>query len=147
MIHYGDIAKGVKEAITRMFGEVEVSDNPYDHLDGPAFIVKCVGSNHDRWSTKHAHRVYNFDCVYFPTVDTPMHEIDAEGQKLAEAFIFPLNFAGRYIQPKNIQTLKVDKDFHVTFDLEFYDELPQPDYSYMMELFMNFKLELSPTKE
>lgn len=138
MITHNDIAAGVRDAILEEFEGAVVSNNPYDHLEGPAFIVKCVGGVHDRFSPTHAHRLYNFDIVYFHPIDQPVSEMDTIGQRLANAFIMPIKFAGRYIQPTAITTAKVDKDFHVTFNLDFYDELPQPEYEYMRELYMEF---------
>lgn len=142
MISYSDMKESIAAAISKAFGGAVVSDDPFYKIEGPSFLIKVVSSTPTRFSPTHAHRLYHFDIVYFAPPETPIHEIDLAGQQLAEAFIWPLEFAGRHIQPTNITTIKVDHDFHVEFDLDFYDTLPQPEYEYMGELDINFRLTL-----
>lgn len=125
MIEYEDIANGIADSIAYVFNDAVISDDPYSHIDGDAFIVKAVSYSPMFFSKRHAQRTYHFDIVYFAPMEKPMHEIDAIGQKLLEAFMYPIKFDGRYINAKNLNSVKIDKDFHVEFDLIFFDEIEQ----------------------
>ena len=148
MIGLEDITKGIANSILYEFKDATISDDPYAHISGPAFIVKMVTASPEKFSATHAHRLYHFDVVYFAEMDTPIHTLDVIGQKLLEAFIWPVEFAGRYIQPQNLSSVKVDRDFHVEFDLDFFDEIePRVHYKTMQELGINFRVELDLKKE
>lgn len=148
MINLQDIVVGIGNSIRAEFEDAKVSRNPYAHISGPAFIVKMVSATPTKFSATNAHRLYHFDVVYFAEMETEISELDVIGQRLLEAFIWPVEFAGRYIQPQNLSSVKVDKDFHVEFDLDFFDEIePRVHYKTMEELGINFRIELDTDKE
>ena len=148
MISYEDIENGIYDSIAYMFKDAEISDDPYSHVDGECFIVKVINMSPVLFSSTNVHRLYQFDVVYFAPEEMPIHELDVIGQKLVEAFMWPVNFAGRYIQPQNVASVKVDKDFHVTFDLYFFDELEQrTEYKFMQAMDFEFTIELTSNKD
>ena len=145
MISIKDIQQGIEKSIKRVFPNALVKVDPYRHVKGPAFIVKCVSYAPSKFNPTSAHRIYHFDIVYFAPMDEPVHTMDEKGQRLVEAFLYPVEFAGRYIQPQNVNTVKIDKDFHVEFDLDFFDEVElERNFEYMQSL--EFHIELSPDK-
>lgn len=135
MIKINDIRNGIVDAIAKAFPDAVISDDPYSHVEGGAFIVKVVDMSPEAFSKVHARRSYGFDVVFFAPMTMAMHEIDAKGQELVEAFMYPLDFAGRHVYPRNVVTQKVDKDFHVMFDVEFFDSIAQfEEYELMGDL-------------
>lgn len=145
MIPIDTIRKGIAASIRRAFSGAEVNDDPWKHIDGAAFIIKCVSYSPERFSPVSAHRLYHFDIVYFAPMDEPIHTMDEKGQRLMETFMFPVEFGGRYIQPQNLSSVKVDKDFHVEFDLDFFDDVEVVNDSKLMQS-LEFHLELTPDK-
>ena len=134
MIAYEDIKQGIARRIASAFKDAVISDDPYSHVDGASFIVKVVDNDINYYSVDTASRRLFFDVVYFAPVDTPIHVIDNVGQSLAEAFVGQVAIANRYITPTECGIKKVAEDLHLTFYLEFYDEIKIEEHPLMNSL-------------
>lgn len=128
MIAYKEIKTAIVNVIADAFEDSTISDDPYKHVKGGAFIVKVVNNDANLHSYDIARRDLYFDIVYFATKEMEVHELDEVGQTLTEAFLYPVSFSTRTIQPTNITTRKVDMDFHLNFDLVFYDDIPEKEH-------------------
>lgn len=136
MIAYSDIKKSIVDSIAKRFGkEAVISDDPFKHVEGQAFIVKLISQDFEDFEKEVVKRSLAFDVVYFAPNKMSMHELDEIGQTLAECFLYPLPFRTRYIQPSDVTTSKVDMDFHVGFELNFYDDkVIDEHYEYAQDL-------------
>lgn len=141
MIAYSEIKTAIVNVIADAFKDSTISDDPYKHVKGGAFIVKVVNNDANVHSCDIAQRDLYFDIVYFAPKDMEVHELDEIGQTLNEAFLYPITFATRTIQPTSITTRKVDMDFHLNFDLVFYDDIP-PKEHYEYAEHLEFKITL-----
>lgn len=135
MISYREIKDAIVSVIADAFKGATISDDPYKHVKGGAFIVKVVNNNANVYSRAIARRDLFFDIVYFAPKEMETHELDEIGQTLAEAFLYPVAFSTRIIQPTNLSNRKVDMDFHLNFDLVFYDDISEKEnYDYGEDL-------------
>lgn len=97
MITVDAIKQGIARNIAKAYSDLPITDEPQRHVEGAAFFVKMISHNPTVFHKKQARRIYQFDVVYFAPINTPRHEVDSVGQRVAEEFMRPISFDGRHI--------------------------------------------------
>lgn len=143
MITVDAIKQGIAKNISKAYSDLPITDEPQRHVEGASFFVKMVRYNPTVLHTKQARRVYQFDIVYFAPINAQRHEIDSVGQRVSEEFMRPISFDGRHIYAKDLYTRLVDNDFHIIFNVDFFDEIKNTETYEVME-HLEFHVELKP---
>lgn len=143
MITIDNIKQGIAKNIAKAYSDLPITDEPQRHVEGAAFFVKMTSYNPSVFHKTQARRIYQFDVVYFAPINTPRYEIDSVGQRVAEEFMRPISFDGRHIYAKDLYTRLIDDDFHIIFNVDFFDEIKDAvTYEFMEQL--EFCVELKP---
>lgn len=123
MIDLSDIVQGIIDKLATVDKELEITDDSFENIIGDSIVVKVIDNLIDKHSPNIYKRQISGDIVYLATIDKKAHEIQSFGQKLMESLLDRVQVDNRYLMLHIKETRLVDKDYHIMFNIEFYDDL------------------------
>lgn len=144
MISYAAIREGIAWKILqcKSVSKVMIDDETTYRVGEPAILVHLIESRQELFSKAQVRRVLDFSVTYLAPTETPTAEILQTGLNIVAALQPTIDFDGRKITLDDVSGQLVNKDFHITFTLDFYDELASDEsYEFMNELVFKLALE------